>query len=333
MSTTVPVDLRERMEVLFWQETTSYKVDDYLSAFRNTRQGEANVVGATTNGQNESSSTTTTTNMTSPPSFFGIGDEVTSPGDQQIKEHWREIICEWAYNLVDHFDLPRERVSVFTNILDRYLQKYLVEHPEGITKKHFQLLSLTCLYLTIKLDCHQGFLSMEMMIHLSREKFSKYQMSAMEKEILRCLEWKLHPPTPSIFLRHFLLLLQPQHRVHRDVIESARFYMELAALDYQSVTQRPSRIALAALLNAMEQDRAVSTLSGCAAEIRDGHFHFLFSLIDPTERETVNQCRCRLMELFHGLAADDDDMDVLDGAHGAGRMASPVSVAHGHPLA
>ena len=105
--------------------------------------------------------------------------------------------------MVDHFDLPRERVSVFANLLDRFLQCYLAEHPEGINKKHFQLLSLTILYLTVKLDCHQRFLSMEMMIHLSREKFTKAQMVEMEKEVLKTLKWKLHPPTPSVFLRHF----------------------------------------------------------------------------------------------------------------------------------
>lgn len=216
---------------------------------------------------------------------------------------------------------------MFANMLDRYLQKYLAEHPEGINKKHFQLLALTILYVTVKLDCHQGFLSMEMMIHLSREKFTKAQMVEMEKEVLKNLEWKLHPPTASVFLRHFMLLLESDQQVKHDVVESARFYMELAVLDYQSVAQRPSRIALAALLNAMDQERSAAISSTCSF-VQDRQYNFLLSLIAPSERETVDHCRTRLSELFNGLAADD--MDVVRSADGPldGRMASPVSVAH-----
>jgi len=261
--------------------------------------------------------------------------------------------------VVDHFDLPRERVSVFTNFLDRYLQKYLAEHPEGMAKRHFQLLSLTCLYITIKIECSHhaeggGVLSMDMMIHLSREKFTRQQMTDMEQEILRTLEWKLSPPTPSIFFQHFLLLLQPpsttcaggsgqvKSSVHHDTMETARFLMELAALDYQSVKQRPSRIALAALLNAMDERRKTTdrnTTTAATAAVEEGQYRFLLSMIDPSERMTVEQCRARLSSLFHGLAANEDEGAEDEGIHqeasSYGRMTSPVSVAqpiHPHGL-
>ena len=34
---------------------------------------------------------------------------------------WREKICQWSYNVVDHFDLPREIVSISLNYFDRYM--------------------------------------------------------------------------------------------------------------------------------------------------------------------------------------------------------------------
>ena len=232
--------------------------------------------------------------------------------------------------VVDHFDLPRERVAIFTNLLDRYLQKYLVEHPEGLNKRHFQLLSLTCLYITIKMECHQGFLSVDTMIHLSREKFSKSQMVAMEKEIFRALEWKLNPPTAYVFLQHFMLLLSPE-QVDYDTIEAARFSMELAVLDYGSIEQRPSRIALAALLNAMENTKAreASSPNGERA-VQEGHYNFLLSLIAPSERQTLEQCRARLLALNNGLAADDNVVMHAPEVPLQGRMVSPVSVTHNH---
>jgi Cyclin, C-terminal domain len=168
---------------------------------------------------------------------------------------------------------------------------------------------------------------MEMMIHLSREKFSKAQMVEMEKEVLRALEWKLHPPTASVFLSHFLLLLEADQEVKHDVVESARFYMELAVLDYSCVNQRPSRVALAALLNAMDQERSAALDSGACSFVQERQYNFLLSLIAPSERDIVDRCRSRLNELFNGLAADEMEVvhfleDPVDG-----RMASPVSVA------
>ena len=235
--------------------------------------------------------------------------------------------------MVDHFDLPRERVAVFTNVLDRYLQRYLAEHPEGLSKRHFQLLSLTCLYITIKMESHQGFLSMDMMIHLSREKFSKDQMIDMEKEILRALEWKVHPPTSFVFLQHFLMLLSPEQQVDHDTVEVARFSMELAVLDFKTIEQRPSRIALAALLNALEfsktrQEESAPTDAGRSAV--DSHYNFLASLIAPSERHTVDQCRTRLLELNQGLGVDDNAVMHAPEAPADSRIVSPVSVTHNH---
>jgi len=79
-ATNVPVDLRERLEVLFWQEMTGYQTHDYLAAFQAS-------AGSPSLGSNHSAKDQ-------------MGEEVTSssPPGEQIKEHWREIICEWAYN-------------------------------------------------------------------------------------------------------------------------------------------------------------------------------------------------------------------------------------------
>ena len=79
----VPVDLRERMEVLFWQEMSSYKTEDYLAMFY-TQRGTPNLKFSDVH-------------------HYTAGDEANgalgSGGPMEtIKEHWREIICEWAYN-------------------------------------------------------------------------------------------------------------------------------------------------------------------------------------------------------------------------------------------
>ena len=117
------------------------------------------------------------------------------------------------------------------------------------------------------------------MIHLSREKFTKEQMVEMERDICNTLEWKLHPPTLYVFLRHFLLLLQTKQNPvqQHDIMELARFLMELAALDYQFVQQRPSHIALAALLKAIEEKATSPT--AVSGYFHEQHYKFLLSLV------------------------------------------------------
>ncbi len=102
----------------------------------------------------------------------------SSSSTSSINEIWREKICEWAYQVIDHFDYSREVVGVAIHYLDRYLA------TRTVNKKLFQLAAMTSLFLAIKLY-EPGKISMASMIELSRGYFSVDQMIAMEASILR----------------------------------------------------------------------------------------------------------------------------------------------------
>ncbi|GKY94207.1 hypothetical protein MPSEU_000386700 [Mayamaea pseudoterrestris] len=173
----------------------------------------------------------------------------TASSTSGINEIWRERICEWSYQVIDHFDFSREVVSISMH----YLDKYLATRP--VNKKQFQLAAMTSLFIAIKLH-EPGRLSMSSMIELSRGYFRPEQMAAMEMSILRTLCWHMHPPTSFSFVKHMLLLL-PQVSVsmetRHDVLELARFLTELSVIDYYFVMHRTSTIAVAALMIAMEE--------------------------------------------------------------------------------
>lgn len=95
-----------------------------------------------------------------------------------INDIWREKICEWSYQVIDHFEFSREVVSVSIHYLDRFLA------TRPCNKKVFQLAAMTCLFLAIKLY-EPGKLSMHSMVELSRGYFKVEQMVAMEICILR----------------------------------------------------------------------------------------------------------------------------------------------------
>ena len=157
------VDLLERLEVLLEVEDESYRTIDYLAPSHQQNLPQQY--------QRDPSSFDLQSAFTPTPS----SNASSSSG---INEVWREKICEWSYQVIDHFDFSREVVSVSIHYLDRFLA------TTPVNKKLFQLVAMTALYLAIKIY-EPGNLSMKSMIELSRGYFSPTQMAEMEMIILR----------------------------------------------------------------------------------------------------------------------------------------------------
>lgn len=154
------IDLMERITVMLRQESTTYSTRDYLEASYQRK-------------------------LTSPedPVCALGGASAASSSSSTINEVWREKICEWSFQVIDHFDFSREVVSVSIHYLDMYLS------TRTVNKKIFQLAAMTCLFLAIKLH-ESGNISMASMIELSRGYFTVEQMEAMELSILRYVPTK-----------------------------------------------------------------------------------------------------------------------------------------------
>lgn len=155
------VDLVERINVLLEQEFFSYRTEDYLDPDFQQKliDDDVGIVDQQTGPRCSKQS---------------IGSTSTSG----INEVWREKICEWSYQVIDHYDFSREVVGIALSYLDRYLCK------RSVNKKHFQLLAMTCLYLAIKIY-EPGTISMKAIIGLSRGYFVVEQMVEMEMAVLR----------------------------------------------------------------------------------------------------------------------------------------------------
>lgn len=111
-------------------------------------------------------------------SMTNTGSSLTSSARTRINECWRDKICEWSYQVIDHFDFNREIVSISLNYLDRYLSTC------PVNRKVFQLAGMTSLFLAIKLY-ETSSLKMSTFIELSRGYFSIEHLTAMETAILR----------------------------------------------------------------------------------------------------------------------------------------------------
>ena len=226
----------------------------------------------------------------------------------------------FLFAVVDHFDLHREVVSIAMNHLDRFLAVY----PATVDKNLFQLLAMTCLYLSIKLNEYKHLLipgsksSMDTILQLSRGFFTLEQMEKMEHDVLQRLQWHVHPPTPQVFVKHLLFFFSvEEHEVH----DLAQFMVELSVMDYFFVPYKPSEVAAAAILNARER-----LLPSSAPQL---NFPFLSPLLD-IHSTNVRACQDRLSLIYnqaHDQAPDSSSEQtptkVTEQTH---RTTSPVSV-------
>mmetsp|Transcript_21103 Transcript_21103/g.38313 ORF Transcript_21103/g.38313 Transcript_21103/m.38313 type:complete len:352 (+) Transcript_21103:213-1268(+) len=253
------VEISERLKVMRKQEASHYAVPDYLAAEWQQRLRDAtsegsedgdverDAIATTEDGGLRSQGANSAEGGNADPVSSSSAAGSASSSSSQITEVWREKICEWCYQVVDHFDFNREVVSVAMSYLDRYLA------TRTVNRRIFQLAAMTALYLAIKLY-EPGKLRMSSLIDLSRGYFLAEHIVTMEDSMLQSLHWHVHPPTPFAFCRDLATLISRElpASAHHDVGELSRFMTELSVCDYWFVTKKPSSVALASIVNAIE---------------------------------------------------------------------------------
>lgn len=212
-------------------------------------------------------------------------------GDSRIDEYCREQIVEWSFRVVDYFRIDREVVAVSLSLLDRFLASCRCDRTS------FKLAATTTLHLAVKLlyPCKLGDLGI--LSDLSRGEFDMHDVAEMEAHILQSLHWQLHPPTvvafASILLDYVLIdrSLNMSSTDIDDLYDIASFFTELAVCDYYFVTMKPSGLALACILNALEG------MFGHDNNLA-GHILLAARQLNFPANQDMNAARHRLWELY-----------------------------------
>ena len=225
------------------------------------------------------------------------------------------IHLKLAPAVVDHFDLDREIVFVATNYLDRCLATHVYKACE---KDNLQLLTMTCLYLAMKLYGRESITlpgsasMMESLLYLAKSKFSLEQMKEMEYEVLHLLKWRCHPPTPQNFIHLYSQLFSKDETM---LLDYAHYLAELSSLDYFFVSYKASEIAIASLL---------CTVAVVAKE-KPSRFDSLFpKVVSSSQDHRIFECKDRLKSLF-SESGENFEYDLIQAAKEC-RISSPVSV-------
>jgi len=175
----------------------------------------------------------------------------------------RDFLPTQNYNVVDHFKLSREVVSLSMLLFDRFFA------AKPTTDRDLVLLcSIATLHIAIKTN-ESAAIKLSTLIWFGRGRFSKDQIACMELQVLFDCKWMVNPPTTLAFVMHLLLLWDPpplsgvgrndrasfvlERDWKLDVLESSRFLCELAVADSFFSGRRSSSIAIATLMNSLEK--------------------------------------------------------------------------------
>ena len=240
---------------------------------------------------------------------------------ERVSDSWRRKLCEWCYEVVDHFGFDREAVFFALNYLDRTVAARAQASEDPPSKRKFQLLAVTALYVALKLhgstDTCEGprrKLKVESFVQLSRGFFTVENIEETEREMLQTLGWGMQPPTSLRFITYYLRLLpiwsaEPYLRTHQQVISSifdvARYLAELAVCSSDcSFESNSSLIAYVCVLSALEvMQHKIPTPHQARVE-------FLNSLADVTglvpESMEVKRYRLAVKELCPSLFENQD---------------------------
>lgn len=164
---------------------------------------------------------------------------------------WREKICHWTYSVIDHFELHRETVALSIDLFDRFL----ATRGNRCDGSFALLASLTTLYIAIKVH-EKKKIKLSTLTQLSRGQFDPAHIEEMELEILKSLEWLVHPPTVIDFVTIFLKFLPPEvdMSVRTDIFDLTQYLAELSVCDPFFMEHDSSTVAFAAILNVLKND-------------------------------------------------------------------------------
>jgi len=187
-----------------------------------------------------------------------------------VNENWRRRLCEWMFEVTDHYDFDREVVSFAFDYLDRSISlAYEPTSKKKLSKREYQLYAVTSLYLAIKVhgemdsdvDGKRIKLRISAFQELSRGCFKTETIEAKELEFLTLFQWRINPPTCARCIYSYLHLLPEwtsmEFEISREdivcqIFDVAKYLTELSIFvsDF-SFNYSPSMIAYGAILCAI----------------------------------------------------------------------------------
>ena len=153
-----------------------------------------------------------------------------------INHRMRGILIDWMVEVAVKFKLTTETSFLATNIVDKYLERRVVE------RSHLQLVGLVGLLVASKME-EVAAVEVADLVYISDEAYTAQTITDFEREVLLAIDWHLTAPYPIHFLRRYSKAAQSDGYVHT----VSKFLVELASVSYAMLKYLPSTLAAAAV--------------------------------------------------------------------------------------
>ncbi|RWW57246.1 hypothetical protein BHE74_00035980 [Ensete ventricosum] len=159
-----------------------------------------------------------------------------------INEEKRSIVADRVIEVHHSFGLMPETLYLTFHIIDQYLSK------EKVSGTELLLVGISALLIASKYEESRPLKNIDYCGILC-QAYTKEQMLAKERAIMKTLKWKLSVPTQYVFLVRFLkVAMCDKESVYITQLEHMVFFLaELGLMHYSMVTCRPSLAAASAV--------------------------------------------------------------------------------------
>eukprot|EP00804_Cyclotella_cryptica_P005512 CCRYP_003039-RA/>CCRYP_003039-RA protein AED:0.09 eAED:-0.01 QI:0/1/0/1/1/1/2/0/310 len=168
----------------------------------------------------------------------------------------RRALCIWGFDIMRICRIDRSIAVIGISFFDRFLSHYESRVVQCCLhrRREFQLAFISCLMISIKARDGKAVKLQFINEYLCKGMYHLHEITQMEIEILRTLSWRLNGPTAIDFIQCFMELLPStiEPAVAMSLTEISKANAENAMLNYMSVLQAPSIIALASIASSLE---------------------------------------------------------------------------------
>ncbi len=225
-------------------------------------------------------------------SDYSVSDYLHQPSmlayHEPVDMTCRSQMIEWIVSIIDHCKFSKITASITINYVDRFL---MTTEWALVDRSAFQLAFITCLYIAIKIH-EPTVLSVESIVSLIRNVYTKKQIESMEILILSANQWRMNPSTCFHFASYLCeILSQMDSRLHLETLkELSSLQLENTLNDYEVGLLPASTVAFAAVMN------AVDSMEVCSAENLQELESSLQSILQTDAAIPLHDIQIRLYE-------------------------------------
>ncbi|KAH8348126.1 hypothetical protein KR084_004484 [Drosophila pseudotakahashii] len=158
-------------------------------------------------------------------------------GQKEVSHKMRAVLIDWINEVHLQFHLAAETFQLAVAIIDRYLQVV-----KDTKRTYLQLVGVTALFIATKYE--ELFPpAIGDFVFITDDTYTARQIRQMELQIFKAIDCNLSRPLPIHFLRRYSKAAGAEDEHHA----MSKYFIELASVEYDMATYRPSEIAAASL--------------------------------------------------------------------------------------